>query len=285
MHTLAIDIGGTKIALGVVSNGNIIERCQLPTPKAQSAEQFAHAILAHCQEWLAGVDKIGISTTGLVTEQGISAINPGTLAFPAPFPLHQELERLTDKPVAMLNDAQAAAWFEYLQLDGQYKNMAYVTVSTGVGGGLVIDGKLHTGASNLAGHIGHTVIDLNGPECGCGLKGCVEAVASGTAINKFARESIREDISNIELFELAKTDSNAHAIIERSAKAVATLCTNLKASCDLDAIVLGGGIGLAGNYIDLVRNEVANAPAPFQVPVFAAIGDYDACLLGAAFQF
>jgi len=285
MNILAIDIGGTKIALGLVKQDQLCERKQIPTITVTSAKQFASYILEQCQTWLADVDRIGVSTTGLVTEQGISAINPDTLAFPAPFPLHHELEALTQKPVAMLNDAQAAAWYEYLHLDEQDKNMAYLTVSTGVGGGLIIDGKLHCGKNNFAGHIGHLVIDQDGPVCGCGQRGCVEAVASGTAINKQAKQRISSSITNIELFEQAKHNPTAEQVIQESAKAIATLCCNLKACLDLDVIVIGGGVGLAKGYMERVNHYINERPTPFQVKLVAAKGDHDACLLGAASLF
>ncbi len=118
--------------------------------------------------------------------------------------------------------------------------MAYLTVSTGVGGGLILDGKLHRGQNNFAGHIGHLVIDPNGPICGCGQRGCVEAIASGTAINKYAQQTINNTISNVELFEQAHLNPSAEHIIQQSAQAIATLCCNLKATLDLDVIVIGG---------------------------------------------
>ncbi|WP_391091198.1 N-acetylmannosamine kinase [Vibrio sp. NH-UV-68] len=285
MNVLAIDIGGTKVALGLVSNGKLSDRKQIPTINVTSVNQFANHILKHCQSWLADVDRIGISSTGLVTEHGISAINPETLAFPTPFPLHTEMEKLTGKPVAMLNDAQAAAWYEYLHLAEQEKNMAYITVSTGVGGGLVIDGKLHRGQTNFAGHIGHVVIDPNGPICGCGQQGCVEAVASGTAINKYATQTITTPINNIELFEQAHQNPDAERVIQQSAQAIATLCCNLKASLDLDVIVIGGGIGLAKGYLARVILHIEKRPLPFQIKLVPAKGNYDACLLGAAYLF
>lgn len=285
MSTLAIDIGGTKIAIGFVSKDRLIDRRQFPTPVATEANDFATQILAHCQDWLVDIERIGVSTTGLVTEKGISAINPDTLAFPAPFPLASSLETLTGKPVAMINDAQAAAWYEYVNLSTDAKNMAFITVSTGVGGGLVIDGKLHQGATGLAGHIGHISIDPNGPLCGCGQYGCVEAIASGTAMQKSSHDNISPSLSNVELFELAAHNDNAEQIIQQSAHAVATLCCNLKATLDLDVIVLGGGVGLATKYLERVQAVIREKPPAFQIPVVAAQGNYDACLLGAAFQF
>ncbi|KOO13891.1 N-acetylmannosamine kinase [Vibrio xuii] len=285
MHTLAIDIGGTKIALGLVKNGELIERAQIPTPKAQSAAQFAQVILACAEKWLPTINNIGVSTTGLVTKDGISAINPDTLAFPSPFPLDQALESLTNKPVAMLNDAQAAAWYEFIKLDTSVKNMAFITVSTGVGGGIIIDGKLHKGGAGLAGHVGHTSIDNQGPQCGCGQTGCVEAIASGTAIKKASDAEFNPPISNIDLFERADNNPIAEAIISHSAQAIATLCCNLKATLDLDVIVLGGGVGLAKGYLERVRKAIQTRPNAFQITVTEAVGNYDACLLGAAYQF
>ncbi|MGC9403530.1 N-acetylmannosamine kinase [Vibrio genomosp. F10] len=285
MNILAIDIGGTKVALGYVSNGKLVDRKQIPTIDVTSAHQFANYILKHCQSWLADADSIGISTTGLVTEYGISAINPDTLSFPTPFPLHTEIETLTSKPVAMLNDAQAAAWYEYLHLTEQENNMAYITVSTGVGGGLVIDGKLHRGKTNFAGHIGHLVIDPNGPICGCGQQGCVEAVASGTAINKHAQQTLTKAMSNIALFEESHRNPKAEQIIQQSAQAIATLCCNLKASLDLDVIVIGGGIGLAQGYLERVIQHIEKRPPSFQIKLVPAKGNHDACLLGAAYLF
>ncbi|MGF1911755.1 N-acetylmannosamine kinase [Vibrio kasasachensis] len=285
MSTLAIDIGGTKIAIGLVENDAIVERRQFPTPLVQDAKAFAQAIIEHSLDWVGISKRIGVSTTGLVSKQGISAINPDTLAFPAPFPLAQALEKTTGLPVAMLNDAQAAAWYEYTQIGSSTRNMAFITVSTGVGGGIIIDGKLHSGMVGLAGHVGHFSIDPNGPQCGCGQVGCVEAIASGTAIKRRSDELFSPAISNVELFELAKTNPQAEEIIAASAKAIATLCCNLKATLDLDVIVLGGGVGLAHGYLPRVQQCILQRPNAFQVPIVAAKGDYDACLLGAAFQF
>lgn len=113
----------------------------------------------------------------------------------------------------------------------------------------------------------------------------MEAIASGTAIQRCSREVFHPPISNVELFERALDEPKAEAIIQASAQAIATLCCNLKATLDLDVIVLGGGVGLANGYLSRVMEHIAQRPHAFQVPIIAAQGDYDACLLGAAFQF
>ncbi|ASK55090.1 N-acetylmannosamine kinase [Vibrio tarriae] len=285
MRTLAIDIGGTKIALAIVEEGTIIQRYQMATPVVQDATKFVQAILEKVTEWLPSIDYVGVSTTGYVTPEGITSINPETLKFPVPFPLAQTLEQLTHKPVSILNDAQAAAWFEFVQLKNPRLNMAFITVSTGVGGGIIIDGKLHKGNSGLAGHIGHMSVANEGPLCGCGQRGCVESVASGNAIQKESEAIFIEKMSNVELFQQAAFNPKAEVIINRSVQAVATLCCNLKACLDLDIIVLGGGIGLAEGYLERLNKAIQSRPSVFHVPVTPAHGDYDACLLGAAFQF
>ncbi|HFF2926669.1 TPA: N-acetylmannosamine kinase, partial [Vibrio cholerae] len=203
MRTLAIDIGGTKIALAIVEEGTIIQRYQIATPVVQDVTKFVQAILEKVTEWLPSIDYVGVSTTGYVTPEGITSINPETLNFPVPFPLAQTLEQLTNKPVSILNDAQAAAWFEFVQLKNPSLNMAFITVSTGVGGGIIIDGKLHKGNSGLAGHIGHMSVAIEGPLCGCGQRGCVESMASGNAIQKESEATFTETMSNVELFKQA----------------------------------------------------------------------------------
>ncbi|MBF4247378.1 ROK family protein [Vibrio anguillarum] len=285
MHTLAIDIGGTKIALAIVEDDIIIQRYQMATPVVQDVIESVQAILEKVTEWIPSINYVGVSTTGYVTPEGITSINPETLNFPVPFPLAKTLEQLTNKPVSILNDAQAAAWFEFVQLKDPTLNMAFITVSTGVGGGIIIGGKLHKGNSGLAGHIGHMSVAIEGPLCGCGQRGCVESIASGNAIQKESEAIFIEAMSNIELFQQAAFNPRAEAIINRSVQAVATLCCNLKACLDLDMIVLGGGIGLAGGYLGRLNKAIQSRPSVFHVPVTPAHGDYDACLLGAAFQF
>ncbi|UJF17917.1 N-acetylmannosamine kinase [Vibrio sp. SS-MA-C1-2] len=285
MKILAIDIGGTKVAYGIIENGQLLSREQFATPKTVTIESFNQLIIENCKHEIDLCSEIRISTTGLVTSEGISAINPVTLPFPAPFPLAKKLKETTKIPVFILNDAQAATWFEYQQLTIKAKNMAYVTVSTGVGGGLIIDHQLQKGAGGLAGHIGHMVIEQQGERCGCGRQGCVEVIASGTAIHKQAQQVFGEQISNIQLFEMLESDQKAFDIIQNSAKAIATLCCNLKASLDLDLIVIGGGIGLANGYLQLVQKEITKQPHIFQVKTISAQGGHDACLLGAASYF
>lgn len=281
MNVFTIDIGGTKVALGLISHNKLIDSVTFPTPKEITVDSFAWEILNLKPDWVDKANYIGISTTGYVSSDGISSINPDTLDFPQPFPLQRVIQNLAKKPTTMINDAQAAAWYEHQQ-QAFGDNMAYITISTGVGGGIVINNKLIYGNTGLAGHLGHSVI-TDHTLCGCGQVGCVEALASGTAITKQANEIFNTQITNIELFELAKNNQKADQIIEHSAQAIATLCCNLKMMLDLDYIVIGGGVGLAPGYYQRIKKSISLKPAISHINIIPAVGGSNTCLLGAAY--
>ncbi|MFV8758058.1 ROK family protein, partial [Yersinia enterocolitica] len=161
-------------------------------------------------------------------------------------------------------------------------NMMFVTVSTGVGGGIVLNKKLLVGNHGLAGHIGHTLADPHGLLCGCGRKGCVESVASGTAIGA---ETLgwKQPVTAAKVFELAQL-GNVHAenIINRSATAIAQMLADMKMALDLEVVILGGSVGLAPGYLERVIGAQKTLPQIYRVPLQAAYHRQDSGLLGAA---
>ena len=183
MTTLAIDIGGTKLAAALIgADGQIRDRRELPTPASQTPEALRDALSALVSPLQAHAQRVAIASTGIIRDGSLLALNPHNLGGLLHFPLVKTLEQLTNLPTIAINDAQAAAWAEYQALEGDITDMVFITVSTGVGGGVVSGGKLLTGPGGLAGHIGHTLADPHGPVCGCGRTGCVEAIASGRGI-------------------------------------------------------------------------------------------------------
>ena len=179
MTTLAIDIGGTKLAAALIgADGQIRDRRELPTPASQTPQALRDALSALVSPLQAHAQRVAIASTGIIRDGSLLALNPHNLGGLLHFPLVKTLEQLTNLPTIAINDAQAAAWAEYQALDGDITDMVFITVSTGVGGGVVSGGKLLTGPGGLAGHIGHTLADPHGPVCGCGRTGCVEAIAS-----------------------------------------------------------------------------------------------------------
>lgn len=183
MTTLAIDIGGTKLAAALVDNDLLIrDRRELPTPASKTPDALRAALHTLVEPLSPYATHVAIASTGIIRDGVLLAINPHNLGGLLHFPLAETLEAITGLPARAVNDAQAAAWAEYHALRGDYRDMVFLTVSTGVGGGVVTDGKLLTGTGGLAGHLGHTLADPNGPMCGCGRRGCVEAIASGRGI-------------------------------------------------------------------------------------------------------
>ena len=280
---LAIDIGGTKIALAQVAGGCVRERRQIPTPRTGKGTDLIAAVVREIEAF-ASVRRIAIATTGMVDEGRLTALNPHTLPIENGFPLAATMERATGIRPFVVNDAQAAAWGEYRYGAGRNcRAFAFVTVSTGIGAGLVVDGRLVIGQHGLAGHLGHVVADRSGSSCGCGRHGCLETLASGSALARRGSEMYGHSITTPDLFAKAGDgDAAASALLEDAAAHLAAAFGDLVAVCDVERIALGGGVGLADSFIDRVRNAMVDLPPVFQRELLKATGGADAGLLGAA---
>lgn len=283
MTTLAIDIGGTKLAAAQVdSNLHIHERRELPTPASKTSDALRAALQALIEPLRAQVTHVAIASTGIIREGALLAINPLNLGGLMYFPLVQTLKELTGLPTMAVNDAQAAAWAEYHAMDDGINDMVFITVSTGVGGGVVSNGKLLTGPDGLAGHLGHTLADPNGPVCGCGRTGCVEAIASGRGIAAAAQGDLAGCDAKTLFMRAAQGHEQAMRLIAHSAQVLARLIADVKATTDCQRVVIGGSVGLAEGYLAQVRTLLAQEPPVYHVPLSAARYRHDAGLLGAA---
>lgn len=280
---LAIDIGGTKIALALVANGQVRQRLQIATPRSGRGADIVEAIALQAA-LLPRTAAAGVATTGIVDQGHLTAINPATLPIEDGFPLAATLEARLARPVLAINDAQAAAWAEYRLGAGQgAERMAFITVSTGIGAGIVLDGRLQTGARGLAGHLGHMVADRSGPLCGCGRRGCVERLASGSAIGLLASEMLGRSVAAPAVFVAAAAgDEACRQLLDRAAAALAGSICDLVAALDLNRIVLGGGVGLAEGFLSRVQDAVAQQPEMFRRPIVRAAMGADAGLVGIA---
>ena len=197
MTTLAIDIGGTKIAAAVCDeNDSIIQRWRVPTPmdadaiNQHIAEVYREAVAAGHTD----IEAIGISAAGNVSA------DRKTLTFSANIPawinydLSEHVGALIDHavPVVVENDANCAGWGEYVHGAGQgSSNMVALTVGTGLGGAIVINGQLYRGSFGMAAELGHLPMVPDGDHCGCGLRGCAERYTSGTSLENFAKSAVR----------------------------------------------------------------------------------------------
>lgn len=283
MTTLAIDIGGTKLAAALVDEDlRIRERREQPTPASKTPDALWEALKALVEPLQAHAAQVAIASTGIIREGNLLAINPHNLGGLLHFPLVQTLETLTGLPTLAVNDAQAAAWAEYHAIAETTRDMVFITVSTGVGGGVVSGGQLVTGAGGLAGHIGHTLADPNGPECGCGRVGCVEAIASGRGIAAAAQGALAGCDAKTIFTRAAEGMEQAIHLVQHSAQVLARLIADVKAVTDCQRVVIGGSVGLAEGYLAQVRTFLAQMPPVYHVELSAAHYRHDAGLLGAA---
>ncbi len=186
-NCLAIDIGGTKLAVGVVDvDGRVVRRTRRPTPPGEDPEALFGVVAALIQEVsLHGPGApvvVGVGCGGPMTSGG-RTVSPLNIPAWRDFPLRDRLAELTGRPTFVDNDAKALALAEgWVGAAAGERDFLAMVVSTGVGGGIVLDGRLLDGAGGNAGHIGHITVVPDGRRCACGADGCLEAEASGTAI-------------------------------------------------------------------------------------------------------
>lgn len=265
---VGIDIGGTKTAVLVCDKiGNVATRAVAPTALGSPevvVESIAAAVEAALEEaggTTANVIALGVGVPGRVDPAAGSvtlAVNLGWHDLPLGLRLEERLGIRT----ILENDVRAAALgLHRRRVFGSVQSLAFLAIGTGISAGVVVDGKLHRGATGLAGEIGHVIVDQNGPLCTCGLHGCFEAIAAGPAIAKAAHELgiPRVDGSAAEaVFAAAAAgDDRATAVIESAGRAVAWGIQLLALAYDVERIVIGGGVSHAGEtFMAPVQREL-----------------------------
>lgn len=287
MTVLAVDVGGTKLAAAVVDDDGLLRsRAQEPTPDGD-AEQIWAALVAVCAQALRDAG----SPTGVVVGAGASGpmrwpdgvIAPLNIpGWKAGFPLRARLSEQFG-PTRLHNDAICAAVGEHWRGAARgTHHMLGMVVSTGVGGGLVLGGRLVDGGRGNAGHIGHVVVEPDGPPCGCGGRGCLEAVARGPAIAAAAGVATAAEAAD----RARGGDARSAAAFVRAGTALGRAIASVGAVCDLDIAVVGGGVARSAELLFTpARAELAvRARLDFLAEltiVPAALGG-DAGLVGAA---
>lgn len=272
-QTLAIDIGGTKILAALVDSESITDRRTIPTDRAAGAEAWVQSIRALVRDWLPQVARIGVTVTGAVKAGLWSALNPGTLNIPPDFPLADRIEAALGLRPTLLNDAQAAAWGEYRFGAGQGHDLVFLTISTGIGGGVVLNGQLAVGASGFAGNFGQTRAD-DGT--------LLENSASGLWIGAQAAQAGHGTTAPEVFAAAAKGAPWAETILSDSSRRVARLCANIQLTFDPHLIVIGGGVGLAPGYLDRLTQHLADTQNRFRPTLARAVLGADAGILGIA---
>jgi glucokinase len=307
-YVVGVDLGGTKIAAALFnSKGELLNRERLETAGTRTAKEVVQRMISMIHTVSAGrkLSGVGLASPGAVNSRDGIVIHGTTLPDWENVPLKHWMEEDLGVEVQVVNDANAAAWGEHVRGAGKgSENMVYVTFSTGIGAGIVLDGKLLLGTSSFAGELGHNIIDPNGPECSCGNRGCWEMFASGTAIRDTAIKlmqgrssmiadlaaSYTEDISAKHVFEARNQgDQVAVEVVDRTIHYMALGLANAVHTFNPDRIVIGGGVSKVGNHLfpDLrVRTEeLVMKPyrGTFEI-VSAGLKD-DVGLIGAAALF
>ncbi|AHC24237.1 MULTISPECIES: ROK family protein [Mycobacteriaceae] len=264
MTVLAIDIGGTKIAAALVDGGTLVHRTEVPTPQTSAEDAWgatAELITATlAAEPTGGVEAIGISSAGPV-DLGAGTISPVNIAVWRDFPIVARVAQQTGLPVRLGGDGLCMALGEHRYGAGRGAQFLLgMVVSTGIGGGLVLGGVPYDGRTGNAGHVGHTVIELDGQRCPCGGRGCVETVASGPAMTRWARAQGWAGTDAKQLAaDVQRDDPIAVEAFRRGATAVAAMIASTAAVCDLDLAVIGGGVAKAGPVLfDPLRAALAD---------------------------
>lgn len=290
-HILGFDVGGTKISSVLGDDeGNIIGTLRKPTVRHLGKEKLTedlimmgHTLLK--KNHVEKPDSIGVIFAGLVdAEKGTVISSPNILGLKN-FQISKVLEQEFGAKTYLENDATAATIAERLFGQGRNTdNFVYMTLSTGIGGGVFLNGKLYRGAHGMAGEIGHMVVMSNGPICGCGRRGCLEAIASGKGIARRVSENITavkeselysklrpSDIDARKVFEFKKKgDMFSQLIIEETIYYLAVGIVNIIDIFDPDTVIIGGGIANAGDDLfkplrAAVREEFKSMNRPVKI--------------------
>jgi glucokinase len=298
---IGMDLSGPMVRAALLSDeGRVLERREAVI----SSENLVEQVATVGRELGAGdssVRAMGIGIPGLVNRQTDRVVASRNLPATVRDDLHAEFMRATGIRVELENDANAAAYGEYKVGAGRgSRDIFYMMIGTGIGGAIILDGKLWTGASGFAGEVGHITIDTEGLECVCGNTGCLETVASAPSIVRRARERLNRDstssLSKLGLNKDFTADDVAHQanegddfalmMIERTGKYIGTGVASVINLLNIERIVLGGGVMGAGQLIlnPIIQEAKRRAFQPcFEATqiVAASLGS-DAVAIGAA---
>ena len=261
---IGINVSGTQARAALVNSEGVLIEGRFGEIAPKDFVKQLVAMIEALRSREVAVSAIGVAIPGLVNRKTDRVIAPRDLPSTIVEDLHGELMRATGLRVELENDANAAAYGEYQVGAGRgARNMFYMMIGNGIGGAIILDGKLWTGASGFAGEVGHITIDTEGFECVCGNTGCLETVASAPSIVRRARERLnRDSTSSLSRLALNKSftaddiahqanegDDFAHMMIERTGKYIGTGVASVINLLNIELVVLGGGVMDAGSLI------------------------------------
>ena len=311
-YYIGIDLGGTNIVAAVVDeNYNILTKASTKTNRPRPAEAIADDMAAmaikaveDAKLTMDDIEWVGVGTPGIANSKTGVIEYSNNLGFENT-PMAELIRKHIDKPVYIENDANAAAYGEYVAGAAKgAKNAVCITLGTGVGGGIIIDGKIYSGSNFAGAEIGHTVIGIDGPQCSCGRRGCFEAYSSATGLIRMTKEKmdavpdsimhkITEErggkVSARTSFDaMRQGDAAAKEVVDFYIKALACGITNTINTFQPDILCIGGGVCNEGDALllpvkALVAKEVYTRNSPKNTEIVIAKLGNDAGLIGAAF--
>ena len=306
-YYIGIDLGGTNIVAGVVNeNYQILTKASvktnLPRPEQEIAADMAAVARQAAEEAGLSLDQIewvGVGTPGIANSATGIIEYSNNLGF-CNTPMVQYLEEALGRPAFIENDANAAAYGEYVAGAAKgAKHAVCITLGTGVGGGIIIDGKIYCGSNFGGAELGHTVIDVNGPMCSCGRKGCFEVFSSATGLIRMTKEALaahpesamkdEERITGRTAFNYMRAgDETAKQVVDDYIRYLAAGITNTINIFQPDVLCIGGGVCNEGDPLllpmkEIVKKEVYTRNSPKNTEIVIAKLGNDAGIIGAAF--
>ena len=310
MYDIGIDVGGTGITAGLVDDEcRLIAGKSIATDRSWTAGAMAEVLMRLVRELMAenGMNSSKIQTIG-VGVPGTANGRTGRIEYANNLPfcqgnLRELLQSQTSKKIFFENDANAAAWGEYLVLDKKPDSFLMVTLGTGVGGGIILDGKILRGVNYAAGELGHMTIRYNGIPCNCGRRGCLEAYASAEALIARARKAMdkkensllwalcRENQGNMNaklVFDAYRQgDKTAIKVVRKYAEYLSEGLANLINILQPQVLCIGGGVSKSGDILmpllrERVREKIYSRDSAENTELTVAKLDNDAGIIGAA---
>ncbi len=310
-YVLGVDMGATHLGIAVADFlGHVIEEavhpfdvCEGPVIGLQAVDRHARALLDEVGIRFEDILAVGLGVPGPVfLEAGMVSAPPIMPGWDG-YPIRDDLESRWDSPIALNNDAEMGALGEWAFGAGRVmRHMAYIKVGTGVGAGLILDGRIYRGAAGLAGEIGHLTIQENGPLCTCGNRGCLEAFSGGAAIARQAIEAVREgrrtqlaEIQPVEsitarhVAEAARLgDLVAQRIVAKAGEYLGIAIADLINLSNPSLVVVGGGVAQMGDLLLEPIRQTAQArslsPSARSVRITAAVLGQRSSIMGAIVQ-
>lgn len=308
-YYVGIDLGGTNIVAGVVNeNYEIISKSKTPTNRPRSAEEICKDMARVSLEAIekaglkvSDIESVGVGAPGAV-DSSLGVITYSNNLDFHDAPVAEYIKREIDLPIYVENDANAAAYGEFVAGTAKgTRDAVCITLGTGVGGGIIIDGKIYSGFNYAGAELGHMVIEVDGPECSCGRKGCFEVFSSATGLIRMTKEAMDKHPES-KMFEMMgdhvsgrlafnamrEGDEAAKGVVDKYIKYLACGISNTINIFQPEILCIGGGVCNEGDALliplkEAVNNEVYTSRGGKQTKIVIASLGNDAGIIGAAF--